>query len=187
MGTKGTMDFVQLCLKTDDELADIFARGTMPSFEELVGYEFDGYNTMDLTQVIGIRRFRKGFLAADETVGPNEIGGYNVTVRPGPPTTYWDVVYKKGKPHRHSPYRVYEVPPGDKEEKYPNALLINYECKRNPAWNPGFLRDYLVKVDPGNPDLFLGKAYVALGSARIYVSYFVLRRAEKVDPATVWS
>ncbi len=178
--------FEQLCLITDDELADVFSRGGTPTFDELGGYEFDGFNTMDLTQVIGIRRFRKGFLAADETVGAGEMGGYNVTVRPGPPTKPWDVVYKKGRPHRHSPYRVYRVPRGDKEDRYPNALLINYDCKRNPFWNPGFLRDYLVKVTPDDPNLFLGKAYVALGPARIYVSYFVLRRAEKVDPKSVW-
>lgn len=187
MGLNGKKEFVQLCLKNDAELADIFARGMTPEFTELVGYEFDGFNTMDLTQLIGIRRFRKGFLAADETVGNEEIGGYNVTVRPGPPTAEWDIVYKKGKPHRHSPYRVYRVPAGDKEDKYPQSLLINYDCPRNPVWNPGFLRDYLVKVTPDNPDLFLGKAYVALGAMRVYVSYFVLHRAEKVDPATVWA
>ncbi len=186
MGLNGNSDFVQLCLMTDDELSDVFARGITPDFKELGGFEFDGYNTMDLTQLIGIRRFRKGFLEADETVGSDELGGYNVTVRPGPPTTEWDIVYKKGKPHRHSPYRVYRAPAGDKEDKYPHSLLINYDCPRNPVWNPGFLRDYLVKVTPDNPDLFLGKAYVALGPARVYVSYFVLKRAEKVDPATVW-
>ena len=32
------------------------------------------------------------------------------------------------------------------------------------------------QVDPANPDLFLGKAYYALGPARVAASFFVLER-----------
>jgi hypothetical protein len=180
-------DHLELCLLPDNQLATLFDLGTIPTFEELGGWEFDGYNTFDGTHFLGIRRFRKGFMASDETVDEGEIGGYNVTVNPGPPTDRWDIVYKQGKPHRHSPYRVYPVRPWEKDAAHLNALLINYDCKRNPFWNPGVLRDYLVKIYPDNNDLYLGKAYVALGPARLYISYFILRRAEQVDPATVWA
>ena len=38
------------------------------------------------------------------------------------------------------------------------------------------LRDYLVQVDPANPDLFLGKAYDALGPLRMPTNFFILER-----------
>ena len=38
------------------------------------------------------------------------------------------------------------------------------------------LRDYLVQVDPANPDLFLGKAYYALGPLRVHSNFFILER-----------
>ena len=40
-----------------------------------------------------------------------------------------------------------------------------------------FERDYLIQVDPSNPDLLLGKAYFAIGPARIGgLNYFILER-----------
>jgi len=178
--------YAELCQLPNRLLEELFETGTRPTFEELGGYEFDGFNTFDGTHFLGIRRFRKGFLAADPMVESGEMGGYNVTIAPGKPTEPWEVVYKKGRIHRHSPYRVYPVRPEDKDNFHFNSLLINYDCQRNPTWNPGILRDYLVKVYPDNGDLYLGKAYVALGPARVFISYFVLRRAVEVDPATVW-
>jgi len=180
-------EYTQLCLLPDRKLEEIFEQGSQPTPDELAGWEFDGFNTFDATHFLGIRKFRKGFMANDEMVDEGEFGGYNVTIRPGNPEEPWQPVYKKGKMHRHSPYRVYPVRAGEKDSAHYNAVLINYECKRNPPWNPGFLRDYLVKVYPDNNDLYLGKAYIALGPARVFISYFVLRRAVQVDPAEVWA
>jgi hypothetical protein len=42
------------------------------------------------------------------------------------------------------------------------------------------LRDYLVRL---SDDLYLGKAYVALGPGRLPVSYFVLERHRPHDYA----
>ena len=72
--------------------------------------------------------------------------------------------------------------PGEKDNLYPNALLLNYGKGNNPPFDPSsFLRDYLVQVDPENDDLLLGKAFVALGPARLFVSYFVLERYNQSD------
>ena len=47
----------------------------------------------------------------------------------------------------------------------------------NPALDPTqVLRDYVVQVDPKNPDLFLGKAYGAFGPLRIPTNFFILER-----------
>ena len=50
---------------------------------------------------------------------------------------------------------------------------------RNMLVEGSFLRDYVVTPDPANPDVLLGRAYAAIGSARIPVSYFVLQRAHR--------
>jgi len=38
------------------------------------------------------------------------------------------------------------------------------------------LRDFLVKPDPSNPDLLIGRAYLEIGGAQVPSSYFVLER-----------
>ena len=66
---------------------------------------------------------------------------------------------------------------GGRDDRYPQALLLDYGCGRNPAFDPSaLLRDYLVQVDPRDPDLLLGHAFLALGPARVAAGYFVLER-----------
>ena len=173
-------EFNDLCMMSDRALKQVMLAGTQPSVQDLVGYEFDGFNTLDVTPVLGIRRFRKGFFTTPDTP-PGELRGYNVAVAPGGPVEPWVALMKDGEVHRHSYFQVYPVREQEKDNLLPNAVLINYDVPVNPFWNPGILRDYLVKVSPDNPDLFLGKAYVALGPGRLFVSYFVLRRG----PASV--
>jgi hypothetical protein len=54
-------------------------------------------------------------------------------------------------------------------------LLLDYGLGGNGLFGPP-LRDYIVQVYPDDPDLLLGKAYLAFGSLRIPVSFFVLQR-----------
>ena len=87
------------------------------------------------------------------------------------------------KPCEENPHRFgfYTVRPAEREDidnAYPKALLLNYG--RSPR-NPWFrveraLRDYLVAVNPGDPDVLLGKAYIAVGSLRVFSNFFALRR-----------
>jgi hypothetical protein len=56
-------------------------------------------------------------------------------------------------------------------------VLLDYGRGGNKPLDPtAGLRDYLVRVDPGNDDLFLGKAYYAVGPLRVPSNFFLLER-----------
>ena len=69
---------------------------------------------------------------------------------------------------------------GARDARYPNALLLDYSLGANGLFGPP-LRDYIVQVYPDNPDLLLGKAYLALFGLRIPTNYFVLERLHQHD------
>lgn len=167
----------QLRLLQDRLLEDIMQAGTVPDPQDLVGWEFNGYNTGPLA--FAVRKFRKGFFI-DPDLSEGEFGGYNVNIKQNGFSEPWEAQMKKGEPVRHSYYRFYPTRSHEKDNLYPNSILLNYGCPRTPAWNPAsLLRDYLVQVYPDNKDLFLGKAYAALGPKRIFVSFFVLERSNR--------
>jgi hypothetical protein len=179
MAAEFRYDHAGLCLVPDRMLEDLLRGGTAPSFESLAGWEFDGYNTADLTGLANMHKFRKGYYR-DPRLPEGEIGGYNVDMKQGRPNQPWEVKLHGGKPKRHSHFRVYPVRDAEADSLYPNALLLNYDFPGTPFWNPArLLRDYLVQVYPENPDLLLGKAYFALPGGRRFVSFFVLKRAER--------
>ena len=170
--------YVALARSGDRDLEFVLRCGTAPGLENLVGYEFKGYNTPFITQVLGFRKFKKGFFAAfGQSPETGEISGYNVDVEQNPIDQPWIARPSEANPKRHSFYRVYRVRRAERDNLYPNALLLNYGLGGNAVWNPaGLLRDYLVQVDPENNDLLLGKAYFAIGPARVFPSFFVLER-----------
>jgi len=43
------------------------------------------------------------------------------------------------------------------------------------------LRDYVVQPDPADPDLLLGKAYLALGPFRVPSNFFVIERLRRTS------
>jgi|LNFM01.1.fsa_nt_gb hypothetical protein len=161
------------------ELERVLSEGVAPSFDELVGWEFDGMNVGFMTGLLGLRKFRKGFYDGRPRVasGPEPfVHGYNIPVRQ-------DGVERphRAKPSDESPkrfgfYRVYNASLSKAHRRYPNALLLDYGLGANGLDPSGFLRDYLVKVD-GSRDLLLGKAYLALGVFSPFVGFFVLRRS----------
>ncbi len=61
---------------------------------------------------------------------------------------------------------------------YPNGILLDYGASpRNHRLAPErVLRDYLVQPYADDPDLLLGKAYLAFGSWRVASNFFVLGR-----------
>ena len=69
---------------------------------------------------------------------------------------------------------------GARDARYPNALLLDYSLGGNGLFGPP-LRDYVVQVYPDDPDLLLGKAYLALAGLRIPLSFFVLKRLRSHD------
>ena len=170
--------FLSLINSGERDLEYVLRNGVTPPVEGLVGYEFKGYNLPFITRVLGFRKFKKGFfLGAGQSVEKGEISGYNVEVVQNRLEDPWIAEPSDANPKRHSFYLAYRVRPSEVDDFYPNALLLNYGLGGNPAWNPaGLLRDYLVQVDPQNPDLLLGKAYFALGSFRMFPSFFVIER-----------
>jgi hypothetical protein len=154
-------------------LEQIFQRGTMPSLDDLVGWEFRGCNHLPLNflpvaQIIGIKKFVKGFFKTDD----GRVMGYNRPVGRNALDGRWNVVEKQ-----FGYYEVAPVDPTSRDNKYLHAVLLDYGKGGNPALDPTqVLRDYVVQVDPKNPDLFLGKAYGAFGPLRIPTNFFILER-----------
>ncbi len=171
--------FEMLCVASNGQLEEVMRLGVQPALEDLAGWEFRGYNTLDLTQVLGFRKFKKGFyLPSPPEGGIQELLGYNVQVVQTPLGDPWFDRIRRGQPIRHGWYRCYPVRMTEVDCRYPNAVLINYDCTENPRWDPTRrLRDYVVQLYPDDPTLLLGKAYVALaGPLRVFVSYFALER-----------
>ncbi|MBI5503084.1 MAG: hypothetical protein HY907_22755 [Deltaproteobacteria bacterium] len=168
-----------LCLARDEDLEDVMRCGHCPDLARLSGWEFRGFNTPEVLQLAGIRKFKKGFYRVDPSRSHRDgIQGYNVNVAQGTLGDPWVDVEKNGKPVRMGWYEVRPVNLADADNKYHNAALINYAASdKNLAVDPTrLLRDYLVQVYADNPDLYLGKAFLAFGPLRMFVSYFVLER-----------
>jgi hypothetical protein len=155
------------------ELEKIFQRGTQPDLELLVGWEFRGINhlplnVLPLAQLAGIKKFVKGFFRRED----GTVIGYNSPVKNNALDGRWHVAPKR--------FGFYEVAPVDAtahDNKYLHAVLLDYGKGDNPLYDPSrLLRDYLVQVDRNNPDLFLGKAYGALGPLRLPTNFFILER-----------
>jgi hypothetical protein len=172
-------DYNALCLATDAHLEDVIRKGVVPEMAGLVGWEFKGYNVLEIASLAGIRKFKKGFYLEDPERDPAlGICGYNVQIHPNTLGEPWIDKTKRGEPIRHGWFDVYPVSLSEIDNKYPNALLLNYgSSPKNFALDPSrFLRDYLVQVYPDNPDLLLGKATAAVGPVRAVLNFFVLER-----------
>lgn len=155
------------------ELEKIFVRGATPDLDALVGWEFRGINHLPLNvlpvaNLLGIKKFVKGFFRAED----GRVMGYNSPTKNNVLDGRWHVAAK-----RFGFYEVYPVDPTARDNRYLHAVLLNYGKGENPALDPSqVLRDYLVQVDAKNPDLFLGKAYGAFGPIRIPTNFFILER-----------
>lgn len=155
------------------ELEKIFQRGSMPDLDALVGWELRGINHLPLNrlpvaQLAGIKKFVKGFVRREDGV----VTGYNSPVKSNALDGRWHVGAK-----RFGFYEVDAVDATARDNAYLHAVLLDYGKADNGPLNPmSLLRDYLVQVDPANPDLFLGKAYGAIGPLRIPLNFFILER-----------
>lgn len=157
--------------------------GVAPRFEDLVGWEFGGGNTPPIFRLIGIRKFVKGFYEGPPraTKGPEPfIQGYNVDVANDADDAPHTMKLKDGVPKRFGFYRVHRVVEGSRDDRYPNALLLDYSLGGNGIFGPP-LRDYLVQIYPDDPDLLLGKAYLSVLGLRIPTNFFVLKRLHQHD------
>lgn len=163
--------FEQLCGMKNPELEQVFKQGTTPDFSKLAGYEFRGYNVSEVANMLGFRKFKKGFCHKNE-----QPFGYNIPVVQNGVLGEWIYKGSQDEPKRFGFYSVKHVNPNGRDNKAPHALILNYADGENSLFEGAFLRDYIVQVDPENPDLFLGKAYMAIGPARIFSNFFIIER-----------
>jgi hypothetical protein len=152
------------------QLEKEFVRGGTPSFDDLVGWEFRGINhlplnLLPLAQLVGIKKFVKGFFRGED----GRVMGYNRPVGRNALDGRWHVGAK-----RFGFYEVHEVDATSIDNKYLHAVLLNYGKGGNKPYDPtAGLRDYVVQLDD---DLYLGKAYYALGPLRVPSNFFILER-----------
>jgi hypothetical protein len=167
MVTAASSVYLDLVRQSQRELHRRMLRGTRLCPDELAGREYRGTNMPAASRAIGLRRFIKGFEFRDDAA----VVGYNRHVRGGDLSTPWTPSPWQGK-DRFGYYRVTPVDASTRDNRYLDALLLDYGSGLNPPRDPtAVLRDYLVRTDA---DLLLGRAYVALGRARIAIGYFAL-------------
>jgi len=172
-----------LCLGSPADLDRAMAQGAAPDTDAMCGWEFYGYNTLPLTVALGIRKFKKGFYKRSKS--RTTMAGYNVKIRPAALDGPWTAGGPGGAYVGYFDCSL--VGAGAKESLHPNALLLDYGAdSRNALVDGSFLRDYVVMPDPSHPDILLGRAYAALGGARVPVSYFVLQRAHASSQPTAF-
>ncbi|HUS63938.1 MAG TPA: hypothetical protein VMZ28_05305 [Kofleriaceae bacterium] len=173
-GTTPSPRYLELVQSSRRALEETFLRGSMPDLDALVGWEFRGANNPQfIMRRLGIGKFIKGFERRDDAVY-----GYNRPVAQNPLTEAWIP-----RPRRFGWYLVAPVDPTARDNAYLHAALLDYGRGGNRVIDPTRgLRDYLVQVDAGNHDLYLGKAYYAVGPARVVANFFVL---ERLRPAQI--
>jgi len=160
-----------------DELETAFVRGCQPALDALVGWEFRGINRfplypLPLPQLLGIKKFVKGFFREE-----GRVMGYNCPVVQNVLDGRWHTKPSDTAPKRFGYYEVAPVDATRRDNAYLHAVLLDYGRGGNKPWDPTRgLRDYVVQVDPANPDLYLGKAYYAVGPARVRANFFILER-----------
>jgi len=160
-----------------DELWQIFNHGRTPDFEKLKGWEFRGWNVPVFAKLIGIQKFQKGFFVKEGKLP----FGYNIPQKQNGAEQPWQSKPANDNPKRFGFYSVKKVESGGVEDKHPHALILNYGDGKNSLFEGAFLRDYVVQADPDNDDLYLGAAYIALGSARIFSNFFIIERLRQPE------
>ena len=180
-GNKG-LTYHDLIKMKARELDQIFQRGVTPKPEDLIGWEFRGFNPPTFARVLGFQKFKKGFFVDAGQSKDADVSGYNVWVFQNRADDPHVAKPTEEVPKRHGFFLVHKVEAGDADGKYPHALLLDYGKGKNSPYNPErAIRDYLVQVDPDNRDLYLGKAYLAVGGLRIFSNFFVIERYNQAN------
>jgi hypothetical protein len=172
--------FERLARSSPRGLESVLRGGAGPDVASLVGAEWRGFNVGLKMRLIASQKFIKGFF-----VGPEGVEGYNTPARQNGLDGPWVPKPSPERPRRFGFFLVGPVTPGGPDARYPNALLLDYGASsRNPPRSPTRpIRDYLVQPDPGNPDLMLGKGYMAVRGLRLFPQFFVIERL----PVAAWT
>jgi hypothetical protein len=145
-----------------------------PSIDDVLGFDFRGWNIAASTDVLGTRKFFKGFYGA---AGKTHAWGYNMPAVQDGKDKPWRPKMKDGKPIR---YFFFGVLSGSALEDavYPATLVVDYrKWPKYSVLNPArYTVDYLVYPDPANRDLIVGKAYGQPLALKIFLGFFILER-----------
>lgn len=172
-------DFVSLCLAEGRELEAVLRRARGPDLAGLAGWEWKGYLASELAIVAGLSKLKIGFYLEDRGRDPAlGICGYDVPCHANTLGEPWIERTRRGEPLRLGWFDVYPVSLAARDNRYPKAVLLDHSTSPSAlALDPlRTLRAYLAQVYPDEPDLLVGKAYVALGAARLWPTYLVLER-----------
>jgi hypothetical protein len=165
--------YLELAGKAKHELDAVFAAGDPPDIAALTGFEFRGWNHPRLAAVLGIRKFMKAFYL-DRAERPF---GCNTPVTQNGLHADWLPRPSPDRPRRYAFFLVEPASPAAPDPRRHGAALLDYGRGGNPAYEVArILRDYLVRVEPGADDLLLGKAFFAVGGARLASSFFLIER-----------
>ncbi len=147
------------------ELDRVFQRG--------VNTQFVAIRTSAWAKWVGIKKFTKGFFRDHD----GQVHGYNVPIVQGRLDDAWVAKPDDHAPRRFGFFLVTPVDPSARDNAYLHALLLDYGRGGNKPWDPSRgLRDYVVQVDADNPDVLLGRAFYAVGPARLETNFFILER-----------
>jgi hypothetical protein len=160
--------FHELAAMQVSALETLLLKGSGPPPESLIDREYRGLNIVPGAHVLGIRKFIKGF---HRDPGSETVEGYNIRAVQNADDAEWAAA---GQGKRFGFFLVTTGARGS--GRYPSSTLLDYgSSPRNSGPRlERLLRDYVVVPDPAEPDVLLGKAYLALGAAWIKVGWFVL-------------
>lgn len=174
-GTAMAHHLVDVARLPESELEHLLRYGETPVFGSLDGWRFKGANLVAPGKWL-FPRFVKGF----HREGSRDMG-YNVAALRGPLGSEW--AYDPAKPDPFGFYECRVLRAGDPHACYPGSLFLDYGRGGNGLDPAGRLRDYLVQLEAGNQDLYLGKAFFDLGPVWAPGGYFVLERWQKAPAA----
>jgi hypothetical protein len=173
-------DFESLAKMDNGRLSLIMGEGAKPTLQDLVGYDFRGFNLQSLTKFIGTRKFKKGFYGDPDS---GHIWGYNIRVVQGKLSDPWISLPNNEVPKRLAFFKVFPADASGRHSEYPSSLVVDYSQWEDYFFlNPTrYILDYLVHPDPNNRDLLVGISFFAIGSFRTFAGYFILERYNKSD------
>jgi hypothetical protein len=177
MVTQASSPYLDLVRTPLRILPTLLMRGERPDPSALVGWEYRGVNMPATSRLLGLRRFIKGFTEDDRRVS-----GYNKLVEGHDLETPWTVRPQPDGREAYAPFSVAPVDPEAIDNRYLNALLLDYSDVEEQE--PGIahrLRDYVVRVVPGSDERLLGRAFLAVGRRRVPVGWFALERLGPVE------
>ncbi len=176
--------YLELAAQSKSNLNAVFAVGRPPDVSALTGFEFRGYNQPRAAALLGIRKFIKAFYL--DRSGPPF--GCNTPVAQNGLAGEWLPRPSAEQPRRYAFFRVEPADPDVPDGQRHSAVLLDYGHGGNRAYDIArFLRDYLVRVEPGSDDLLLGKAYFVVARARLASSFFLIERYRPLPDAAALS